>query len=146
MTFIELMNLCLLQIFVVGATFEFSNVYIVFLHVRDCGYVFYFCKNLGGAWILMCSCTKSRCKPPRVMRRPPIAFVTLREELTETSMPVNHSMNNTVMDSVNQSVELSVQHSVDHSVNPSVRRFVNHSVNHSADFPINQSSLYSFNH
>ena len=79
MTFIELMNLCLLHVFVFGATFEFSSVYIVFVHVRDCGYVFYFCKNLGGAWILMFSCTKSRCKPPRVM---PSVVCTSMCELT----------------------------------------------------------------
>ena len=41
------------------ATFEFSSVYIVFLHFGDCGYVFDFCENLGGAWISMFSCTSS---------------------------------------------------------------------------------------
>ena len=61
------------------ATFEFSTVYIVFLHFGDCGYVFYCCENLGGAWILMFSCTKSRCKPPRVM---PSVVCTSMCELT----------------------------------------------------------------
>ena len=78
MTFIQLMNLCLPHNFLgYVATFAFSSVYIVFLHFGDCGYVF--CENLGGAWILMFSYTKSRCKPPRVM---PSVVCTSMCELT----------------------------------------------------------------
>ena len=45
----------------------------------------------------------------QTLRRPHIAFVRLCAELTETSIPVNHSMNNSVKHWVNHSVNLSVK-------------------------------------
>ena len=99
-----------------------------------------------GARLTATTATRLHIHLVQTLRRPHIAFVRPRAELTETSIAVNHSMNDSVEHCVNHSVELSIKHSVNHSVKLSVRRFVDHSVNHSIDLSINHSALHSLNH
>ena len=98
-------------------------------------------RRYEGARLTATTTTRLHIHLVQTIRRPHIAFVRLRAELTETSIAVNHSMNESV-----EPVNLSVKHSGSHSVNLSVRHFVDHSVNHSVDLSVDHSALHSLNH
>ena len=69
-------------------TLLFDNVFeILLLQVHRC---------YEGARPIIISGTRLRIDFVQTLRRPHIAFVRFRAELTETSIAVNHSMNNSV--------------------------------------------------
>ena len=103
-------------------------------------------RRYEGARLIATTTTRLHIHLVQTLRTPHIACVRPRAELTETSIAVNQSMNDSVEHSVNHPINLSIKHSGTHSSNLSVRHFVDHSVNHSVDLSVDHSALHSLNH